>query len=160
MNANEVCRKVIFLHLFVILFTGGVPGQVHPPGTRYTPWTRYTPLDQVHSLDQVQPPDKKHPPGTRYTPPDKVHPLASYTPPPPKTRHNLPDQAHTPRHQVHPPAREIRATSGRYVSFWNAFLLSICLQLVWLFTHKLDCKVQFAKVRFISVVRIYILKFN
>ena len=32
---NEVWGKVIFLHLSVILFTGGVPGQVHPLG-RYT----------------------------------------------------------------------------------------------------------------------------
>ena len=28
--ANEVWGKVIFLHLSVIVFTGGVPGQVHP----------------------------------------------------------------------------------------------------------------------------------
>ena len=26
LSANEVCGKVIFLHLFVILFTGGMPG--------------------------------------------------------------------------------------------------------------------------------------
>ena len=42
--ANEVWGKVIFLHLSVFLFTGGVPGQVHPPGQvyppdRYLPWT-------------------------------------------------------------------------------------------------------------------------
>ena len=51
---NEVLAKVIFLHLFVILFPGG------EYLTRYTPHpgTRY-PL----------PPDQVHPPGTRYTPP-------------------------------------------------------------------------------------------
>ena len=47
--ANEAWGKVIFLHLSVILFTGGVPGQVHPPGRntslgRYTPPGRYTPI--------------------------------------------------------------------------------------------------------------------
>ena len=88
---NEVLAKVIFLHLFVILFTGGgVPDQVHPPGTRYPPRdqvhpprTRYTPRDQVPPQDQVPPPPgpgtppspsgTRSPPcppaGTRYTPP-------------------------------------------------------------------------------------------
>ena len=118
---NEVLAKVIFLHLFVILFTGGgVPDQVHPPGTRYTPpGTRYTPPDQVHPpgtrytppRDQVHPPlgpgtsppGPGTPPRTRYTPPDQVHP-------PPGTRYTPPDQVHPPRpgtppsrDQVHPP---------------------------------------------------------
>ena len=77
--ANEVWGKVIFLHLFVILFTGGVPGQVpsgqiHPPRPGALPRTRYTPPRQVH------------PPGTRYTPrqvhppKDQVHPRTRYTP--------------------------------------------------------------------------------
>ena len=52
--ANEVWGKVIFLHLFVILFTGGVPDQVHPQ-------------NQVHPQDQV-PPRSRHPHGTRYPP--------------------------------------------------------------------------------------------
>ena len=71
--------KVMFLQVCVILFTGGVPDQVHtPPGTRYTPpgpgthpprdqvpspWTRYNPQTRYTPRDQVQPP------GTRYTPP-------------------------------------------------------------------------------------------
>ena len=54
--SNEVWGKVIFLHLSVILFTGGVPGQVHPGISAC--W-------------------------------------------------------------------EIRATSGRYASYWNAFLFGI-----------------------------------
>ena len=45
--ANEVWGKVIFLHLFVILFTGGSTW----PGT--PPWTRYTPLDQVHPAQSM-----------------------------------------------------------------------------------------------------------
>ena len=69
-SANEVWGRVIFLHLSVILFTGGVPGQVHPPG-------RY-------------PPGQVHPPGSQYTPwqvpppgkytPWQVHPLGRYPP--------------------------------------------------------------------------------
>ena len=55
----------MFLHMSVILFTGGgVPGPGTPPGTR-------SPLRQVHT------------PGTRYTPPDQVHPpWTRYTPTP------------------------------------------------------------------------------
>ena len=123
--ANEVWGRVIFLHLSVILFTGGeylgrynpagtTPGQVHPP-SRYTSW-------QVH------------PPGTRYTsrpgtPPAGTPPTG--TPPrpgtPPRTRYTP-----TPWDQVHPPGRYPpreqcmlgdTATSGRYASYWNAFLL-------------------------------------
>ena len=51
---NEVLAKVIFLHLSVILFTGGCTRQVHPPPGpgRYTP------------------PQQTPPPGPgRYTPP-------------------------------------------------------------------------------------------
>ena len=65
---NEVWGKVKFLHLSVILFTGGSTWAGSPPG-RYTPW-------QVHPLAGT-------PPG-RYplagTPPWQVHPLAG-TPP-------------------------------------------------------------------------------
>ena len=116
--ANEVWGKVIFLHLSVILFTGGVPGQV-PPGS-------YTPRDQVHPLGPGTSPR------TRYTPQDQVHPLprTRYTPLPgtrytPRTRYT-PQGPGTPlRDQVHPPISacwEIQTTSGRYASYWNAFL--------------------------------------
>ena len=51
--ANEVWGKVIFLHLFVILFTGGVPDT---PQTRYTPLGPDTPpRDQVHPQEQTPP---------------------------------------------------------------------------------------------------------
>ena len=68
-----------------------------PPPAGTLPGTRYTPS------------------GTRYNPPDQVH---------------LPGQVH-PRNQVPHPGpgtplgacQEIRATSGRYASYWNAFLL-------------------------------------
>ena len=92
--ANEVWGKVIFLHLFVILFTGGeVPDQVHP-------------RDQVHPPEQT-------PPGSRPLR-DQVHPLGADTPPGPGTPLEqappLQDQVHPPdqvppRHQVHPQSR-------------------------------------------------------
>ena len=106
---------------------GTPPGQVHPPG-RYASWAG-TPPGQVHS-----------PPGC--TPPRQVHPLGRWAGTPPGQVH-LPGQVHTPRKvhppgqvhapgQVHPPGRyipprsstcwEIRAKSGRYASYLNAFL--------------------------------------
>ena len=86
--ANEVWGKVIFLHLFVILFTGGWgSASVHagiPPGSRH------------------------HPPGTSHTPRSRH--------PPPGTPRNR----HTPRNKA---CWELRSTSGRYASYWNAILL-------------------------------------
>ena len=73
---NEVVAKVIFLHLSVILFTGGClpqcmlgyPEQT-PPGARHTPQADThipgadTPQDQTHPLEQTAPRDSVHPPG-------------------------------------------------------------------------------------------------
>ena len=57
-SRNEVLAKVIFLHLFVILFTGGVwppdqqtPPGPDPPGTRHPP--DQTPLDQTPPVQQT-----------------------------------------------------------------------------------------------------------
>ena len=87
--ANEVWGKVIFLHLFVILFTGGLPHCM----------LGYTPQQQ--------------------TPPEQT--------PPEQTHHPL--GADTPLGSRHPPGHsacwEIRATSGRYASYWNVFLLKL-----------------------------------
>ena len=95
----------MFLHVSVILFTRGVPGQV-PPG-RYTlqagtPPRRYTP-QQVHAQGRY--PQAGAPLG-RYTPlagtpPGQVHPQAGN-----------PRHVHPPG-QVHPPAMHawIRPTS-------------------------------------------------
>ena len=105
--------KVIFLHLFVILFTrggGGIPEGTEanpprpdPPRSRHTPREQAHPCWSRHSLGQT-PPDQ--------TPPGSRAPL---------------DQ--TPRDQTPPgsrPPREadcgIQSTSGRYASYWNAFL--------------------------------------
>ena len=94
--------KVIFLHLSCHSVHRGWstwPGT--PPLGRYT-LGRYPP-GQVHPLAG--------------TPPRQVHlPWARYTP-----------LAGTPPWQVTPPPRssscwEIWATSGRYASYWNAFL--------------------------------------
>ena len=81
--ANEVWGKVIFLHLSVILFTGGSAWTGTPLG-RYTPQAGTPPSGQVY------------PPLGRYTPGSSA-------------------------------CWEIRATSGRYASHWNAFLLTIIL---------------------------------
>ena len=115
---------------------GGVPGLVrgciwqtppktrYPPRpgtspnqTRYPPGTRYTPLGPVSPpRNQVHPPRTRYPrpftpPGTRYIPPDQVHPMGPGTP------HRV---------QVHPP--RIRPKSDRYVSYWNAFLFTGCIE--------------------------------
>ena len=116
--------KVMFLHLSVSHsvhrgeYLGQVPPrQVHPQG-RYTPQagtppSRYTPW-QVHP--QAGTPQAG-------TPPKQVHPLGRYTPGQvhPPGRHTPPG---TNPGQVPPPSRyyEIRSMSGRYASYWNAFL--------------------------------------
>ena len=107
--------KVMFLHLSVILFTGGstwagTPGQVHPPGRytpqqvhphphplgRYTPWAGTsqagTPPGQVHPLGRYTPPWAGTPPG-KYTPPGRYTPRVGI----PLGRYTL--------QQVNPPPR-------------------------------------------------------
>ena len=83
---------------------GGVPGQVPPqsgtPTRQVHPRVRYTPR-QIHPPWAGSPPWGGSPP-SRYTF-EQVHP----------------PQAGTPSRQVHPPW----SMSGRYASYWNAFLL-------------------------------------
>ena len=69
------CGKVMFLHLSVILFTGGHPAEIPP--------TRQTPLDQADTprpLDQADTPtpSSRHPHPQQQTPPP---PVADSTPP-------------------------------------------------------------------------------
>ena len=93
---NEVVAKVIFLHLSVILFTGGgVSASVHagipPPRSRHLPGSRYP--------EQTHPPWSRHPleqtPLGADTPPRADNPPGADTPlPPPK---QPPPGADTPR---------------------------------------------------------------
>ena len=87
---NEVVAKVMFLHVSVILSTGGglqagrtPPGQGDPPQTKENPppWTRENPP----SLDQREPPppDQGDLPPTRQTPPDWAEPPQTRQTPPP-----------------------------------------------------------------------------
>ena len=109
---------------------GGVLPQCmlgYPPGSDTTtpPWTRQTP------------PIRHHPPRTRQTtppgpgrhPPDQTPPRSDTPPGPgrhPPRSDTTPWIRHPPR-PGRPPPREadssIRSTSGRYASYWNAFLL-------------------------------------
>ena len=97
---NEVVAKVIFLHLFVILFTGGGVVSQHAQ----------TPLEQT-------------PPPRADTPREQTHPHWEQTPPraDPPSRHppeqTPPPVADTAREQTPP-----RSTSDQYASYWNAFL--------------------------------------
>ena len=84
--------KVMLLHISVCP-QEGVPGQVHPPVGSPTPGT----------------PPGRYAPQQVHTPPRQVHPLGRYIP-----------QAGTPPWSS--AWWEIQATSGRYASFWNAFL--------------------------------------
>ena len=111
----------------------GTPPQTRYPQTRYSPpETRYSPLHQVPPpapgtppLHQVlpppetrYPPDLVLPPGTRY-PPDQVPPLRPGTPP---DRYPLWDQVPPPGTGTPPGPGTIRPKSGRYASYWNAYL--------------------------------------
>ena len=145
---NEVGVRLYFHRRLWFCSQGGVPGQV-PPGTRYTPGPG-TPPGRVHPpgpgthLWAGTPPRTRYTP-CRYTPCDQVPPVTRYPPQGPGTPrqvhpHPLPGR-YTPQ-QVHPPGPdtpsgpgtsprssacwEIRATSGRYASYWNALLLRIC----------------------------------
>ena len=124
---NEVVAKVIFLHLSVILFTGG-SASVHagmPPPCQGDPPEGGTPTPC-----QGDPPAKKTP---RRETPQKEAPLprrppAKETPPPlPKRRPPLPSRHPPPEGGTPLPRRppNIWSMSSQYVSYWNAFLFPI-----------------------------------
>ena len=99
---NEVA-KVMFLHLSVILSTGGSAS--------------------VHAGISPPPPPSgtRHPPGAD-TPPQSRHP-PEQTPPradTPQSRHPFWEQAPPWDQAPHPPADGY--CCGRYASYWNAFL--------------------------------------
>ena len=91
---NEIVAKVIFLHLFVILFTGGGCSSVHvriasPP--KQTPQEADTPPRSRHPPRSRQPPKKQTPPQEADPPrsrsPKKQTPQEADTPPKYKARH-------------------------------------------------------------------------
>ena len=92
--------KVMFLHVSVIMFTWGGSASVHAG---------------------IPPPRSRQPPDHA--------PTQEQTPPPPRTSH---PQEQSPPGTRHPPRSsacwEIRAASGRYASYWNAFLLALLLE--------------------------------
>ena len=81
------------------------PEQTHPgaePPEQTPPWSRH-------------PPQSRHPSGAD-TPPEQ-------TPPPPGADTPIPHGSRLPREAD----SSIRSTSGRYASYWNAFLFFLCL---------------------------------
>ena len=97
--------KVMFLQVSVILLKGGVSASVHA-GMPTPHW------DQI-PLPQSRHPTSRHPPGAD-TPPEQTLPIQQTAPEqtPPPSRHPLEADS------------GIRSTSGRYASYWNAFLYS------------------------------------
>ena len=97
------CGKIMFLDLSLILFTGGSgrPPWADTPLPGRPPWAD-TP---------GQTPLGRHPLGR--------HPVEADTPQ---------GSRHPPREQTPPRSAcwEIRATSGRYASYWNAYLFCNC----------------------------------
>ena len=88
---NEVVAKVIFLHLFVILSTGGLPQCMlgyHPPRSRHThpspgsrpPWEQ-TPSRSRHPPEQTPLEQTPLPPWSRHHPPEQTPPPGGDTPP-------------------------------------------------------------------------------
>ena len=126
--------KVMFLQASVILSTGGgvsasVHAGIHPPRAD-------TPLPEQAPLSRQSPradtplgadnPLEETPPGAD-TPWDQTPPGVDT----PQSRHP-PEQTPQSRHPLGtdppPPGADsgIRSTSGRYASYWNAFLLNHC----------------------------------
>ena len=167
----------MFLHVCVILFTGGSPGRENPP-----PQDAYQPLidrmlqsaswggcvcsgdcllggclswGETPLLGRESPPGQGEPPREQTPSPRGADPHSPHPPEPPLGRDNpptadpppqeqtplpweqtpragrTPPRADTPLEQTPPPPPQeadcsIRSMSGRYASYWNAFLLVIC----------------------------------
>ena len=98
----------MFLHVSVILSTGQsapLHAGIHTP------------------LDKRQPPLGPEA-GTSPGPEAGNPPDQRTVPPPPRADSPLAPEAGTPRHSA---CWEIRATSGRYASYWNAILIKIMI---------------------------------
>ena len=135
---NEVVAKVMFLLEFVILFTGGwgclsqcMLGCHTPPPRIDTPLGTDNPLSRHppsrHAPPGADTPQSRHPPeqtppGTKYTPLGLSTPWTKYTP---EAKYTPLGLSRSPRTKYTPPEADssIWPTSGRYASYWNAFLL-------------------------------------
>ena len=96
----------MFLHLSV---SHSVHGGSTPPG-KHTPWEAHTPRKHTHI------PKEAHPPWE--APPGSTHPLGS------TLREAHPQKHPLGMHTSSPPEGHC---SGRYASYWNAFLFKINL---------------------------------
>ena len=111
------------------------PTRADTPREQTSPWEQTPPGADTHqeqtppradTLQEQTPPQSRHPLGadTPKTDPPRanIHPLEQT---PPRSRHSPPGKQTPPK----PPSRKadygIRSTSGRYASYWNAFLFSI-----------------------------------
>ena len=96
------------------------PGSRHPPGAD-TPPGRDPPRADTPRADtpQSRPPWKQTLPQEQTPPPGADSPLGADTPHPP-----TPHSRHPPGPDAPPREADssIRSTSGRYASYWNAFL--------------------------------------
>ena len=123
---NKLVAKVMFLQVCVCPQGGRVSASVHagmpdPPDQADPPG----PQDQA---EHPPPGPGRHPPCQADTPHARQTPPMPGRHPPSGTRQTTPpDQADTPPDQADPPPGQadssIRSTSGRYASYWNAFLL-------------------------------------
>ena len=103
-TATKLGQGNIFTSVCLSTGGGGVSASVHagiPPL-----WSRHPPGADTHSPSEQTPPGRRDPPWTRHPP--SRHPPDQATPPGPGT----PREADC----------SIRLTSGRYASYWNAFL--------------------------------------
>ena len=156
---NEVVAKVMFLQASVILSTGGgVSDSVHvgiPPPGADPPRSRHPPQEADPPKKQTSPTISRHPPRSRPSPRSR-HPPKKQTPPmkqiPPRSRHppknqtppqkQTPPEADTPPRTRHPPHEAdigARSMSGRYASYWNAFLLLVMFVVTKLVVSGTQC---------------------
>ena len=96
----------MFLHVSVILFTGGASENPPRPG-RHPPWQGEPPLAGRPPRQGEPPPDQADSPGRETPPQTRQTPPAGRTPPPREEDCS------------------IRSMSGRYASYWNAFLSNL-----------------------------------
>ena len=108
----------------VCLSTGGGEGCLPQCMLGYTPWSRSPGADILpeQTPPRADTPQSRHP----QTPPGADTPWSRYppeqTPPRADPPGADPPPEQTPQSR-HPPG-SIRSTSGRYASYWNAFLFS------------------------------------